>query len=194
MIKLKLSEYAKLHSVTYTTAWKWFKDGKIPNAKQMPTGTVVIFDEQLNDVEEYTIIYCRVSSSKNKSNLETQAERLVKFCEANGWIINQVVKECASGLNENRPKLLKILSERKATRLVVEHKDRLTRFGFKYIETLYPECQIIVVNECEDKQDLFEDFVSIVISFCAKIYGRRKTARKIEKIIKLLNEDNECNE
>lgn len=191
---MKLSEYAKLHSVTYTTAWNWFKDGKIPNAKQMPTGTVVIFDEKLNDAEEHTIIYCRVSSSKNKSNLETQAERLVKFCEANGWIINQVVKECASGLNENRPKLLKILSERKATRLVVEHKDRLTRFGFKYIETLYPECKIIVVNECEDKQDLFEDFVSIVTSFCARIYGRRRTARKTEKIIKLLNEDNECNE
>ena len=139
-------------------------------------------------IEEYTVIYARVSSSENKSNLESQAERLKHFCTVKGWIINEVVKECASGLNDNRPKLMKILTDKKATRLVVEHKDMLTRFGFNYIKTLFSECEIVVVNEVESKEDLFEDFVSLVTSFCARIYGRRRSRRKTEELIKKLGE------
>ncbi|MBQ3585290.1 MAG: IS607 family transposase, partial [Synergistaceae bacterium] len=82
----------------------------------------------------------------------------------------------------------KIFQDRKATKIVVEHKDRLTRFGYHYIELLYPECEIIVVDPCEDKQDLFEDFISLVTSFCARIYGRRRSRRKTEQIIEALND------
>lgn len=183
---MKLSEYAKINSVGYRTAWNWFKEGKIPNARQLGTGTIII--DENKKVNEYNVVYCRVSSSQNKSNLDTQADRLCQFCMAKGWTINEVVKECASGLNDKRPKLIKILSERKATRLIVEHKDRLTRFGFNYIKVLFPECEIIVVNESEDKKDLIEDFISIITSFCARIYGNRRTQRKTEKIIEALNE------
>ncbi len=186
---MKLSEYAKKNNVTYRTAWNHFKNGKISNAQQLPSGTIVI-SEELSKKPEYTVIYARVSSSENKGNLDSQVERLQNFCIANGWIVNEVVKECASGLNDERPKLTKIFKERKATRLVVEHKDRLTRFGFNYIKELFNDCEIIVVNECEDKQDLFEDFVSLVTSFCARIYGRRRTKRKTEQIIKQLKEEN----
>jgi predicted site-specific integrase-resolvase len=100
------------------------------------------------------------------------------------------VKECAIGLNDNRPKLLKILRERKATKIVVEHKDRLTRFGFNYIKTLFPECEIVIINEClDDKEDLMSDFISIVTSYCARIYGNRRSKRKTEKLIKELQND-----
>ena len=182
---MKLSEYAKQNSIGYRTAWEHFRKGLIPNARQLPTGTVVI-DEIIPNKLDYTIIYARVSSSENKSNLESQANRLEQFCSAKGWIVNEVVKECASGLNDTRPKLIKILSERKATRLVVEHKDRLTRFGFNYIKVLYPECDIIVVNHSEDKTTLMNDFVSLVTSFCARIYGHRRSIRQTEKLIKQL--------
>lgn len=182
---MKLSEYAKQNSISYQTAWLHYKQGLIPNARQLPTGTVVI-DETTNNKTDYTIVYARVSSSENKSNLETQANRLVQYCTANGWTVDEVVKECASGLNDERPKLTKILKERKVTRLVIEHKDRLTRFGFNYIKVLLNDCDIIVVNKCEDNQDLFEDFVSLVTSFCARIYGKRRTKRKIEQIINAL--------
>ena len=186
---MKLSEYAEKNSISYRTAWRHYKLGLIPNAKQLSTGTIVIDDESATtSTEEHTVIYARVSSSENKSNLDSQAKRLEQFCLARGWIINEVVKECASGLNDNRPKLMKILSDRKATRLVVEHKDRLTRFGFNYIKVLYPECEIVVVNEVENKEDLFEDFVSLVTSFCARIYGRRRSKRKTEELIKKLEE------
>ena len=133
-----------------------------------------------------------LSSSENKDNLNSQAERLTQFCTAKGWIVNEVVKECGSGLNDNRPKLIKIFKERKATKLVIEHKDRLTRFGFNYIKTLFNDCEIIVVNECETDQDLFGDFISLVTSFCARIYGKRRSKRKMEQIIQSLeNEHNE---
>ena len=191
MIILKLSEYAKKNSLTYQSAWNHFKQGKIPNARQLPSGTVVIDEPNPTYNEDYTIIYARVSSSENKSNLDTQSERLYNFCVANGWIVNEIVKECASGLNDERPKLSKIFKERKATRIVIEHKDRLTRFGFNYIKLLYPECDIVVVNPCEDKEDLFEDFVSLVTSFCARIYGKRRTKRRTEDIIKALEKSDE---
>lgn len=186
---MKLSEYAEKNSISYRTAWRHYKLGLIPNAKQLSSGTIVIEDEKTKTLAEaHTVIYARVSSSENKSNLDSQAKRLEQFCLARGWIINEVIKECASGLNDNRPKLMKILSDRKATRLVVEHKDRLTRFGFNYIKVLYPECEIVVVNEVENKEDLFEDFVSLVTSFCARIYGRRRSKRKTEELIKKLEE------
>lgn len=186
---MKLSEYAKINSLTYQAAWNQFKNGQIPNARQLPTGTIIVDEIREETKQEYNVIYARVSSSENKSNLESQADRLCFYCIAKGWKVNEVVKECASGLNDNRSKLCKILKERKATRLIIEHKDRLTRFGFNYIKILYPECDIIVVNECENKRDLFENFVSLVTNFCARIYGQRRTKRKTEQIINCLKED-----
>ena len=186
---MRLKEYAERNSISYKTAWRLFKNNQIKGASQLPTGTIIINEIDNKKKEEYTIIYSRVSSYENRNNLDSQSKRLEQFCNAKGWIINEIVKECASGLNDNRPKLIKILSERKATRLVVEHKDRLTRFGFNYIKTLYPECEIIVVNESEDKENLLEDFVSLVTSFCARIYGKRRSKRNTERLIRELNRD-----
>jgi hypothetical protein len=100
------------------------------------------------------------------------------------------VKEIASGLNDNRPKLLTLLKETSITRRVVEHKDRLTRFGAHYIETLM-ETQgraIEVVNVAEnDKEDLITDLASVIYSFCARLYGQRRAKRKTETIVKELH-------
>jgi len=189
---MKLSKYAKIIGVTYITAHNMFKRGQIEGAYQLPSGTIVVPEENKvkKNKAEYTVIYARVSSSENKSNLDSQAKRLEQFCEANGWKINEVIKECASGLNDKRPKLQKIFNERKATRIVVEHKDRLTRFGFNFIKELYPECEIVVVNETEDlENDLMQDFINLVTCFCARIYGLRRSKRKTEKIIEELKKD-----
>lgn len=189
---MKLSKYAKILGVSYTTAYKMFKNEQIAGAYQLPTGTIIVPEKSLvcEEKSEYTVVYARVSSSENKSNLDSQALRLERFCEANGWVVNEVVKECASGLNDKRPKLQKIFDERRATRLVVEHKDRLTRFGFNFIERLYPECKIVVVNESDDvENDLMQDFISLVTCFCARIYGLRRSRRKTERIIEELKRD-----
>lgn len=82
------------------------------------------------------------------------------------------------------------MEEQKATRLVVEYKDRLTRFGFNYIKTLFKGCKIIVVNETTNKEDdIMQDLISIITSFCARIYGNRRSQRKTEKIIEELNKE-----
>jgi predicted site-specific integrase-resolvase len=82
--------------------------------------------------------------------------------------------------------------EGKVTKLVVEHKDRLTRFGFNYISILCKHigCEIVVLNESNnDKEDLIQDFISVITSFCARIYGQRRTKRKTEALIKELQND-----
>jgi putative resolvase len=188
---IKLSEWAKKHDYTYRGAFGLFQSGKLTGAKKLNSGAIVVEEELSKNIRpEYVIVYARVSSSENKNNLNSQAERVSQFCNAKGWIVNEIVKECASGLNDNRPKLLKILKETKATKLVVEHKDRLTRFGFNYIKSLYKDCEIVVINEAtDDKEDLMSDFISIVTSYCARIYGNRRSKRKTEKLIKELSND-----
>lgn len=139
--------------------------------------------------DEYVVTYSRVSSSENKSNMKTQTKRLQDFCSANGWIVRESIEEVGSGLNDDRKKLLKLLTNKKVTKIVVEHKDRLTRFGFNYINTLY-HGDIIIINEVvTDEEDLMQDFISLVTSFCARLYGRRRTRRRTEKIIKELESD-----
>lgn len=102
-----------------------------------------------------------------------------------------------SGINEDRTKLNALLSRdiNSFDYIIVEHKDRLTRFGFNYIKMLLQNAHkdIDIVNEVvKEKEDLIEDFMSIITSFCARIYGNRRVKRKTEKIIKeLRDEDNE---
>lgn len=103
------------------------------------------------------------------------------------------MKEVGSGLNDNRSKLTKILKDDKPTRIVVEHKDRLTRFGFNYLEVLVErlDVEIVVINQAtEDRTDFIQDFISIITSFCSHIYGQRRVKRKTEQIIKELTDEN----
>ena len=189
---MKLSTYAKQLGISYRTAWEWFKAGKIKDAFKTESGTIIVPEERTKK-GDYVVIYARVSSSENKSNLNTQAERLTQYAIARGYQIKEVVKEVGSGINDNRPKLQKILREGKATKIIVEHKDRLTRFGYNYLSTLLLplDCEIEVVNQTtEDKEDLMQDLVSIITSFCARYYGLRRSKRKTEKIIKELKEGN----
>jgi putative resolvase len=131
---VKLSDYAKRQGISYQTAWRWFKSGLL-NAEQMPTGTIIVRDDTPTRAQERTVIYARVLAAENKSNLDSQAERARQFCIAKGYQIGGIIKEIGSGLNDQRPKLITLLNDPTARRIVVEHQDRLTRFGFNYIET-----------------------------------------------------------
>jgi len=187
----RLKDYAKENGIQYRAAWNRYKAGKIQGAFQDKLGNILI-DEKLSR-PHYIVCYCRVSSSKNKDNLDRQAERLASYCAAKGYKINQIVKECASGLNDKRPKLIKVLTHPEVTHIVVEHHDRLTRFGFNYIENWMREkgCEIEVINPAtNDKDDLMKDFVSLVTSFTARLYGLRRSKRNTEKLIETLNNEN----
>ena len=104
----------------------------------------------------------------------------------------KIVKEVGSGLNDNRKKLAKILVDDNYNILIVEHKDRLARFGTNYLNILLEKIgkKLEIVNLAEnDKEELMQDLVAIVTSFCARLYGLRRSKRKTEKIIKELTND-----
>jgi len=143
----------------------------------------------VRDDDVKVAVYARVSSSENKSNLDTQAERLVSYCNARGYKVAKVIKETGSGLNDERKKLEQLLMDRSIKIIVVEHKDRFSRFGLNYIQKLLEldGRRVEVVNEVsDDKADLMQDFVSIITSFCARLYGQRRNQRRTEKLIREL--------
>ena len=127
-----------------------------------------------------------------KKNLDTQMERIRSYAMANGYQITHEVKEVGSGINDKRKKLESLLSKNDFDLIIVEHKDRLTRFGFNYIQTLLKtrHKNIEVINKTidGDTDDIISDFTSIITSFCARIYGKRRSKRKTETLIKEIHD------
>jgi predicted site-specific integrase-resolvase len=182
---MKLSEWAKSQGVTYRTAWQWFKDGKlgIPS-KMTDSGTILVFPEQNSLKNEIIFIYGRVSSHEKKKDLENQIKICEDFCLTKGWVVSKSYQEIASGMNDNRKILNKIL-ENPPTKLVILYKDRLTRFGFNYIKLLLSKlgCEIITIHEDkDDERDILKDFIAIITSFCCRLYGARRGQSKALKI------------
>ena len=196
---IKISKLAKDLNVTRTTIYNWKRSGKIDFIKT-DTNRNYVSKETYNDLlgikdkkEEKVVIYCRVPSTENKSNLNTQRDRLISYCNAKGYQVSDVIIEVGSGINDFRPKLIKLFEKNDYTKIVVEHKDRLTSVGFNYIETFSKllNKEIEVVNKTiTDEEDLIQDFVSIITSFCSRIYGKRRNKRNTEKLIKQLKEEN----
>ena len=184
---MKLSQYCKLKGITYRTGYQWFRDGYIKNAYQTPTGTILIDeDKELVDIPERVVVYARVSSYERKDTLTTQAQRCVDFANARGLEVHQVYKEIASGMNDNRKQFWKMI-ESNPTTIIIENKDRLTRFGFNYIERLLDKkCKIIIMNTDKDEADLIKDLISIITSFCCRLYGMRRGKNKSTRIKEIL--------
>jgi putative resolvase len=103
--------------------------------------------------------------------------------------VAKVVKEVGSGVNDARPKLLALLADHRIGLMVDEHKDRLTRFGFRYLDTLLTNQgrALEVVNQAENgTEDLLTDLTAVVYSFCARRSGQRRAKRKTEAIVRAL--------
>jgi len=196
MKRVKISKLAKELGVTVQTLWNWRQQGKINFIKDEMNGynyvSIETYNEFLNTKEIKTnrvIIYTRVSTSKRKNNLETQSERLITYANAKGYNVVKIVKEIASGFNDNRKKLQDILDNLDFDILLVEHKDRLTRVGFNYLNSLFiklgKKIEVVNIVDTEEK-DIIQDFISIITSYTARIYGNRRKTRKTEEFIKEL--------
>ena len=135
-----------------------------------------------------TAIYCRVSSQdqKNHGDLERQKGRVLEYCVNKKYNVTYIFEEVGSGLNDNRKKfhnLLDVITERKISKVVVEHKDRLTSFNFEIIKKLAKgfgvEIEVIDVELNKTfEEELVSDIVSLMASFSARLYGKRSSRNK----------------
>ena len=138
-------------------------------------------------------MYARVSShdQKSGSNLDGQVARCVAFANGRGLSVSETVTEVGSGMNGHRKKLLRLLGDSTVEHIVVEHRDRLMRFGAEYVEAALAGRggKLLVVDESELKDDLVQDMISVLTSFCARLYGRRSAKHRAEKAIAVMAAD-----
>ncbi len=181
---MKLSQYAKQTGISYKTAWRWYKAGTL-DAYKTATGIVIVRDAlDPKPVTGRIALYARVSSVGQKEDLDRQIVRLKDYAAAKGYQVAKEVTEIASGLNDTRPKLEKLLADTSIGTIVVEKRDRLTRFGSHYIETLLQAQgrRVEMIFQSDTGDELVDDFVAVITSMSARIYGRRQSKRRAEKI------------
>lgn len=192
---MKLSHWAKEKGVSYITAYRWAKAGEIDGVQFMKSGTILVNEIiENNKINTNVVVYARVSSNDRRKELEYQINRIIEFANSRGIIINKVYKEVASGMNDNRTQFWKMLDSNPTT-IIIENKDRLTRFGFNYIKRLLQKLkvEIVVMNlDQSDETDLIKDLVSVITSFCCRLYGLRRGCNKA-KLIKEQIESNDNN-
>lgn len=131
--------------------------------------------------EGRVVAYCRVSSADQREDLERQAGRVAAGATGRGPAVSQVVTEVGSGMNGHRRKLTRLLSDLSATVIVVEHRDRLTRFGFEHLAAAGR--RIVVLDETETTDDLVRDVTEVLTSLCARLYGRRSASRRAARAV-----------
>lgn len=194
---IKSTEYAKIMSMHPLTVRQHFHKGLIPGKQDPETGTIKLlnplYKENTQETVKKAILYARISATTNKKSLDGQLSRLESYALAKGYTIVDEVSEVASGLNDHRPKFIKLLKRNDYNILLAEHKDRITRFGFNYLDVLLNRLGITleVVNQSDNKDnELMDDFISLVTSFCNRIYGRRRKD-KTKQIIKDLQDENQ---
>lgn len=187
---MKLQEWAKSKGIHRITAWRLYKNGKLPFPSEKIGGIIYVYPSGNIALKNNVAIYARVSSREQKDDGERQLERLRNYCASKGLKISREILEIGSGLNGYRQKLLSILGDNSIDLIVVEHKDRLSRFGFEYIESALNANgrKIEVMNDSESKKDIMQDFIDVVTCLCASIYGKRSAENKAKKAIRAVEE------
>lgn len=193
----RVSEFAKRVGCSASALRRWDLDGKF-KAKRRVSGQRY-YDE--SDVRKYlnlplaqeqkTVVYCRVSSHGQKDDLNSQINALETFCTANGIAVDEWIEEIGGGMNFKRKKFTKLMtdiSDGKINKLIIAHKDRLTRFGFDYFENVADNngCDFLVMNQqsLSPEQEMVEDLLAIVHTFSCRLYGLRKYKKELKKDLK----------
>lgn len=189
---IKIGDAAKILGVSVQTLRRWEVTGYlIPHRKSKGNTRYYNVDELTgkNIAENnLTVAYARVSSHDQKEDLERQAEVLASYCTKQGWNF-QVIQDLGSGMNYQKKglkTLINMILEKKISRLVLTHKDRLLRFGAELIFTLceLKEIEVLIINKGDDisfEEELAQDVLEIITVFSARLYGSR--SRKNKKLI-----------
>jgi len=177
---MKLSEYAKQVGVTYKTASQWWKAGQL-DASQLPTGTIIVREATPSATGVAGVaLSARVSSADQKAEVTRQLHRLREYAAARGYQVVAEVTEIAPGLTDELPRLTKLLTDAQVGVIVVEHRDRLTRFGYGYLTALLEQAgrRVEAIYPSDTDNDLVDDFVAVITSMAARLYGRRNAKRR----------------
>ena len=198
-------EVCKRLGISFITLKRWIYSGRI-HAVRTPSGRWMVPESEVEGIlsgktgaeEIKAVIYARVSSSDQRSDLERQIQYLTQYCSAKGYKVVDVLSDVASGLNTNRRGLLKLFDyvvNKQVDVAVITHKDRLTRFGFEYLEYFFKRFSVRVEVVYGEKpkdahQEIVEDLLAIVTSFAGKLYGMRSHRKKrlVQGFKKLLEE------
>ena len=204
---LALSKYYSIHKfskiigVSAQTLRNWDNNGKLHPHHTTPSGYRYYSEEQLNQVmnikpdnNRITIGYCRVSSHKQKDDLERQIDNVRTYLLAKGQPF-EIISDIGSGINYKKKglqELIKRICQNQVDRVVILYKDRLLRFGFELVEyiALLHHCEIEIIDNTEktEQQELVEDLVQIITVFSCKLQGKR--ANKAKKLVKELIQEN----
>ncbi len=185
----RTGKVAEILGVNRVTIIRWIRQGKIKAVRigkefRIPEDEVKRLLK--GKIANMAVIYARVSSSDQKSDLERQVEYLKEYCSAKGYNVVEILTDIASGLNEKRRGLRKLFGyvvNGKIDVVVISYKDRLTRFGFKYLEEFFSShgvrIEAVFGEEPKDlQQELIEDLIAIVTSFAGRLYGMRSHKKK----------------
>ena len=187
-----ISKTADILGVSQKTLRVWDKQNKlIPvltsgghrRYKESDINTFIGIDPISNDNKEICVIYARVSSQKQKTSgdLDRQSQRLSEYCAKHNLYVEHIIKDVGSGLNDKRigfNQLTNLVITGKVNKVIIEHKDRLTRFQFNFIKKIFEtfDVDIIVIDdkdEISDIEELTRDMMSLLACFSVKYYGKR---------------------
>ena len=186
---MNLAEWAEAQGVHPQTAYRWFRQGRLPVPAQRVGGLIMVGDLSGNDARPTgrTAVYARVSSADQKADLDTQVARVTAWATANGYSVDQVVTEVGSALNGKRRKFLGLLRDPTVTTIIVEHRDRFARFGAEYVAGALDagDRRMVVVDDAEVDDDLVRDMTELMTSLCARLYGRRSAAHRAARAVQV---------
>jgi predicted site-specific integrase-resolvase len=199
---LTAKEVKEQYNVHISTLLRWSKEGIIHPIKTVgghrrydESELQTLMGKTMENKGNRCAIYARVSTKKQagSGNLTRQLERLQGIANRRKYVLIAEYQEVASGLNENRKelsKLLKAVANGEVDIILIEYRDRLARFGFKYLKEFCRQFHV-AIEEVDDRpnkepqEELVEDMIAIVTSFSARLYGKRggKVAKKLVKVI-----------
>ena len=188
--RVRLSRWAEAHGITARAARQMIDFGTLPAELDPVRIGKFWYVRVLDDLRLLTAAYARVSSRDQRSDLDRQKLRLLEHAQRHRIQVDQVIAEVGSGLNATRPKLLKALSKPQLGFVLVEHRERLARFGFEMVDALLRARGggVVVLEEREVDDDLVRDMTEVLTSFCARLYGRRSSRRRAERAVKATRE------
>lgn len=193
---MKSKEVLELLQITRPTLTKYVKEGLIKTTT-LPNDRYDYDSESVyklfnKGVERKTYIYARVSTSKQKNDLENQINLLKQFCFSNGYKISKIYSDIASGISFEKRKdfflMLDDIISGKVERIIITYKDRLSRVGFELFYHLFKKynCEIVIMSEIGssklDSEEIFEEIVSLLHCYSMKMYSKRK-GQKIKEVL-----------